>query len=792
MAKFDDDNNNTLRLFLQKQPDNASSSQKIVNLDRALGYTVALSILTFALTLSLLLGLFPVVMADGTIGWTDFWGTLFGTILNAVLPTHPFEGEAYRFASLFHEYPFAIGWHFALAVAPAAIVGRLIWGDTSKPVEAQPHIEGNKAYRGKEALSQVIADEAAPAGKGMMKIHPDVPALARDTWVRHQLIVGASGAGKTMILLHWLLQWRDMNARMIMTDQKGDFSKIFCKFDEQGNSVGAALVNPWSSRSDVWDIGRELARPDAVDVFCETMIPIDGPQTFFPKAAIDILKAVIATCQMDWGNEFGWTELSDRAGLEQPDLIDLFDSYFKVPVPTDHAAAEKVRRALKAIRKGHGLAIDPSPATMSVLATLSNGTALIDKLAAAWPTTIPNDRRRKIALCDWVKDDYAGPKQLVLFGQPEQPLTEAYLAAMVNVLTPLILSLPDDRSRLMSMTLDELCGTKKLNIMGLFDKGRSKGLAVTACFQDINQVKLKYSQEEAQIMWSVVGTRIVTQTGPGDTAKTMSEWFGSRKVNKVNKSISANPQSAGQPNQTTSYHEELVPLVRAYDLTDKKKMIRSDKTQYGFSVAGWLTFGGNVYKLWWPGFDVKQLEQCDPDLSAGWADPITAPLIAKAVTTPTDENPDPAADAHAQQRGHTPESEPEASEAPEPTDPMEPTDLMEDATREHERTEDHVRAPEVIAVLDEPSEPGPVASKPAAKPAKAKSEDIDGSDLDDMIEEMGADMAADQASEALDVPGLGVVLDVVKVVDMIHASKTPTTPPGQPGKTGGKMIVFRH
>ncbi|VVD62069.1 TrwB [Pandoraea cepalis] len=768
MAKYDDDSNNTLRLFLQKQPANTSSSQKVVNLDRALAYTVVLSVLAFALTLSLLLGFFPVVMADGTIGWTDFWGALFGTILNAALPTHPFAGEAYRFVSLFHEYPFTIGWHLAIALVPAVVTGRLVWGDTAKPIEAQPHVDGNKAYRGKEALQKVAADAAAPQGEGFLKIHPDVAALPRNTWMRHVLMVGASGAGKTMILLHWLFGLRDMDAKVVMTDQKGDFSQLFGKFDENGNSVGAALINPWSAHSDVWDIGRELASADAVDVFCATMIPGDGPQRFFTDAAANILQAVIVTCQMDWGIDFGWTELSRRAGLSQPELVALFEPYIDEKSPNYNAT----------IKTAHTLVIDPNPATMSVLMTLKNGAKLIDKLANAWPSTIPNDRRRKIALCDWVRDDYAGPKQLVLRGEPEKPLTEAYLAAMVNVLAPLILALKDSRRRTMAVVLDELCGTKRLNIMGLLDKGRSKGCMTVACFQDIDQVKLKYSQEEANIMWSVVGTRIVTRTGVGPTADTMSQWFGKRLVNKVNTSVTANGQGAAPPNETKSYHEESVPLVRPYDLTDENKMYRKgDKTQYGFSVAGWLTFGGNVYKLWWPGFAVDQLVQCADDELADWAKPITAPLAVKAVNTATAQTLDPTANA-GEQRGHT----------PEPEEPAEPTD----EEYEHERTEENARAPEVIAVIDEPGEPEPVAAKPTAKPAKAKSEDIDGSDLDDMIEEMGAEVGADQVGEALDVPGLGVVLDVVKVVDMIHASKTPTTgQPGQPSKPGGTTLVFR-
>lgn len=797
MAQRDDDGNNTLRLFMQKQPANTSASQKVSYVGRGIAEGTAVFIISFILLFTFVL-LFAPIGAE-RVGNVDFWSSAIGSVAHKVLPSHPLAEAADRFSSLFEYSLLDMAWRVALALLPSAALGWFVYRDTAMPRDSQVHVEGGRFYTGKEALRQLTIDTTPPqptngkkAPTPLMKMHPDVPALLRDVWVRHLLVIGASGAGKTMILLHWLFQLvkavvtlpdgrtGPFGHKFVAMDMKGDFSRLFCKFDENGNSLGAALIDPWSALSDVWDIARELARDDAVDVFCATMWPTNpnASQPFFTDAAQMVGGAIIETLRQERKNrqigKWGWTELSARTGLPQLGLVKLFEPY---------AAGEEGRlnpnyNAL--INRAYNIVIDPNPGTMGVLSSLMNGAKLIDNLAKAWPTTIPNDKRRKIALCDWVKDDYTGPRQMIVRGKPDMPLTERYIAAMVNVLAPLLLELRDSRSRVIGVVIDELAAVNRLNIMGLLDKGRSKGVMFVACFQDINQIRLKYSPEEANTMWSLVGTRIVTRTSSGDTADKLAEWFGKRVVNKMNTSVTANGQGAGQPNVTNSYHEEATLLVRPSQISDDKRMgVRTDNTQYKFSVSGLLTFGGSVYKLWWPGFDVDALVQCETDVPAEWTKPMDEP---EEQTKPETQPTAPAADAEAKQGGH------ELQAADEPDidieDPMPP--------------DEEPTAPTVVALVDEPGEPeAPTEPKPAVKPAKDKAKaaqpgesgDIDEDVLDDMIKEIGEEEAADHIADALDVPGAGALLAAVKVVDMYHDSKKPTTKNGKAGATAAKPTV---
>ncbi|MFM0594028.1 type IV secretion system DNA-binding domain-containing protein [Paraburkholderia dilworthii] len=767
-----DDGNNTLRLFMQKQPVNISASQKVSYVGRGMAEGAAVFIITFCMLFFFVLLCAPI--GAERIGNADFWSSVVGSIAHAVLPTHPLAEAAERFSSLFEYSLLDMTWRIALALVPSAALGWFVFHDTATPRDSQVHVEGGKFYTGKDALRQLTIDTAPPApAKGkkpavpLMKMHPDVPALLRDLWVRHLLLIGASGAGKTMILLHWLFQLIKADVtlpngqtgpfghKFATVDMKGDFSRLFCKFDENGNNVGAALIDPWSALSDVWDISRELARDDAVDVFCSTMWPTNpkASQPFFTDAAQMVGGAIIETLRQERKSgkigAWGWTELSERTGLPQLGLVKLFEPY----AAGEEGQPNQNYNAL--INRAYNIVIDPNPGTMGVLSSLMNGAKLIDNLAKAWPTTIPNDKRRKIALCDWVKDDYMGPRQMVVRGKPDMPLTERYIAAMVNVLAPLLLELRDSRSRVIGVVIDELAAVNRLNIMGLLDKGRSKGVMFVACFQDINQIRLKYSPEEANTMWSLVGTRIVTRTSSGDTADKLAEWFGKRVVNKMNTSVTASGQNAAQPNVTNSYHEEATLLVRPSQISDDKRMgVRSDNTQYKFSVSGLLTFGGSVYKLWWPGFDVDSLVQCETDVPADWTKPMDEP----AEQTKT-EAAAPTADAEAKQGGQ--EVQPAGEPDLDIDDPMPP--------------DEELPVTSVVALVDAPGE----AKATAAKPARSKPADVSDDDLDDMMKEVGEEYAADQISEALDVPGLGGVLDVVKIVDLYHASKTPAAP-GKP------------
>ncbi|MDT9702874.1 type IV secretion system DNA-binding domain-containing protein, partial [Streptomyces sp. P17] len=77
-----------------------------------------------------------------------------------------------------------------------------------------------------------------------------------------------------------------------------------------------------------------------------------------------------------------------------------------------------------------------SNTTSSCIAVLANGTAVIERLALAWPERTPG---QMFSMLDWIKDDYTGCKQVIVQSGPDEVLTKAYISAMINVAVPEII-----------------------------------------------------------------------------------------------------------------------------------------------------------------------------------------------------------------------------------------------------------------------------------------------------------------------------------------------------------------
>ncbi|WP_309143011.1 type IV secretion system DNA-binding domain-containing protein, partial [Streptomyces javensis] len=112
-----------------------------------------------------------------------------------------------------------------------------------------------------------------------------------------------------------------------------------------------------------------------------------------------------------------------------------------------------------------------SNTTSSCMAVLANGTAVIERLALAWPERKSD---RMFSMLDWIKDDYTGRKQVIVQSGPDEVLARSYISAMINCAVPEIISpsLPDDEAgRLLGFFFDELTSAGKLNIEPLLALG---------------------------------------------------------------------------------------------------------------------------------------------------------------------------------------------------------------------------------------------------------------------------------------------------------------------------------
>ncbi|HFT8009320.1 TPA: type IV secretion system DNA-binding domain-containing protein [Burkholderia cenocepacia] len=771
----------------------------------------------------------------------------FGALLNAATHGRFFTAEAYDFSCLWTYHSAAVLARLGLAALPTLALATYLYLDMMTPRNNVVYLDGPRLLDGDEAVAAAIREARGrsvsetltregfiaafrqlihpPKNDPYMSLCPSTGMFSRTWWTKHLIIVGKIGSGKTMILLHILdqivlaktLAGAKNRAKSIILDAKGDFTSFFKR---------AMILNPWDKRTGVWDIAADLADVSSVKKFAACMLPVSGGSgKFFDEAAQKVMVAIVRTLHHTHGNNYGFTELAARHRLGQKGLAELFEPFAKVD-PYIEMAYNDVK--------------NPGQAVDSVLSTLSNGAAMLTDLAMAWPTTVPNDERPRFSCRGWARDDWKGPRHIILRGKSGNPLTEAFIAALFNMLTPRIMDLPDSKGRNLFMVCDEFTAPGKLEIMPLIDKGRSKGCCVILGFQDASQITEKYGAETQKTILSTIGSKIICQVSAGETADKLSDALGKQRVLITNKSSSETP-GQGKASVTSSQHEETRTTVPPHELTDAdvmgpRKVPKSEDAPAGFVVRAILSMGKDALRLTWPGHDTDARIKRPVDDEAEWALPITGPL-SPLPTTETDEPPPPAgspesedtatatatsseggqdeatASATAADDNPADEADPETAstseggpddgdpddlmgllddvadpmeddadeggglvQAIEPTEPQAPAEQVAEATAAIEPGEPlddgSADRQQVVSVITH-DVPDPVA---AAKLASEEPTETVGADLGEVASEVAKDYAADAVGEALHVPALGGLLDVAKLVDMYHESKTPTGP----------------
>jgi hypothetical protein len=474
-----------------------------------------------------------------------------------------FKPQAEAFAATvvhpWHTYPRVYG-SFGLATLAALVAARA----GLRPRSNTWHLNGPRLLEGPEALrecrkrSLTRAKQAADSGN--LALHPEL-VLPKRHWSRSTFCYGSVGSGKTVILLPIIRQIIDRDEKLFLYDVKGEFTAKFRR---------PIIVSPFDARSYVWDVGQDVRTPTQAAAFAASLIPEDsGNGKFWILAAQQLLTGALRALQNENGSNWGWSELAKKVSQSAPDMIPMILAHYPKAAPL--------------------IANAESQSTASVLATLAGFTRVIDDLALAWPKV----GKRSFSITAWCKDDYTGRKQVIVQSGPDAQLTKAYISAMINVAVPMIISpaLKDNESgRFLGFIFDELTSAGKINLPPLIDKGRSKGVVVVACVQDLAQVRQVYGDLEAEAMSGMVGTHIICQVQLGKTRDQLAQMLGKHRV-------AWRTHEAG-----ASVHEESRALVSPAELTDELGLRQGRNCgPHGWGIKALVQMGGDLLQLTFPG-----------------------------------------------------------------------------------------------------------------------------------------------------------------------------------------------
>lgn len=455
----------------------------------------------------------------------------------------------------------------------AVAVFLLCW--RAKPAER--HLGGPQVLSGRSARREAQRlDQQAPTND--VWIHP---WLRLPEWTRHVLVSGSSGSGKSQILLPIADQLAKRNIPTLMLDVKGEYTRTF---------PHALILSPWDCRSAYWDVARDIRTREQASAFADALIPVsDGTGRHFDLACRQILTGVLVGLQNDAGTSWGWRMLATVLNGGAAKLLAILEQHYP-------SACDLIR--------------DPrNPTTGSTLASLASHCRVIHDLATAWGDgDVPgrSGKMEKFSLATWRKHP-----MVCLHTGLDQSLSRGWLAAFYATAAGMLLRLPDSQTRRVFILLDELTAIGKIDLAGLFERGRSKGVCVVAGFQDLAQVRALYGKDFADALSGMVGAQIICQVGPGETQKQVAEWCGSERI--AIPTVTHSHHGESQPGVSSGVHEEnrkLVMPAELYTELGKRRHFPS------FKIRSMLLTGGDVLLLDWPGRKWKARRR--PYVPAEW------------------------------------------------------------------------------------------------------------------------------------------------------------------------------
>ena len=473
-----------------------------------------------------------------------------------------------------------------LGVGAGLGVGVLV----ARPYSATQHIAGPQVLTGTLAVKVAQAlsrqRQAAAPNDRAFALHPSL-VLPRQDWTRHAMLMGSVGSGKTQILLPLVAQQVATRTKALVLDTKGDYTSHF----------HGAILSPWDARTRYWDISADVRTVADAQAFAAALVPerVHG-DAHFDNAARAIVTGVLVAVQgiaRETGTAWGWRTLAEMlsGGI---DLLDkLLSAHYPAAVPLLGKGSDKTQA--------------------STLATLAAHTQVVSNLARAWGNgDVPgrDGAMKRISLREWAQNDYRGRPVVFLHAGQDKVLSRVWLSLAASIAGAALLALPDSRKRCAFLVLDELTAVGRLDIVGLIERGRSKGVCVISGFQDVAQLREVYGPNIAAALSAMVGMQVICQIQPGETREMVAGWCGKRRVAVPTATKSGTGTSSG-------IHEEMRALVNPADLTSE---LGPRKTKDGFAVRALVIPGGSdLLVLDFPGKAWPNIRR--PHVAAAWTLP---------------------------------------------------------------------------------------------------------------------------------------------------------------------------
>ena len=366
-----------------------------------------------------------------------------------------------------------------------------------------------------------------------------VLTLPFEAEVKHLMITGTTGSGKTNAFNHLLNNIRARGDRAVIVDTTGGFVSHF--FDATTDK----LLNPFDKRSEEWCMWSECIHTlTDFDELAESLIPhANTHDTFWPRTA----RQAFAACA------------SVLAQKKEYSLSKLLFIALK-------SRLDEASRLLKDAAVSSYFSKESEKTAMSIRATLASHIKCLEALTDIAPTD-----EKAFSIDAWVKEADKG--FLFLHTKPKQrtflkPLLSAWFSLAVKALMDLT---PDPKRRIWFI-VDELASLHQLSTLDTaLAEARKYGGCFVIGFQNLSQIEDIYNPTVAKVLSDLTVSKLIFETVDPMNARRFSEMLGEQEVleSSENVSFGANEIRDGV---SLSHQKRFQPLVRAADIMQLKPL----------------------------------------------------------------------------------------------------------------------------------------------------------------------------------------------------------------------------
>lgn len=345
----------------------------------------------------------------------------------------------------------------------------------------------------------------------------------KSLWPMHMLLPGATGAGKTTVIMRMLEYIRDIGGKAVIYAPKG--GELIRSFYREETDL---IYNPFDARSFYWMIEDDFERDDcmvtAFDATSSTTITQGGSSEgdhihgYFVTAARRVMSAAMkylyaekCLCALAL-YEFLSANDSGRILLEAINRYDPQARYYVSPA--DSRVAQN---------------------TMSVLSQYTASLRYMRHL----------DGQKEFRMRTWLENDEPGAIFLPHIEAQAEALRGCH-SMFSNALLNSMLSLPDDENRRIFIILDEFSDMYYLDsLITAFRTIRSKGGSFILGVQESAQLESRYGKLNAQTIMNQCNTWCTFTVNERDTAEFICGRFD-REVEQMRTSAYAGEEDGSE------------------------------------------------------------------------------------------------------------------------------------------------------------------------------------------------------------------------------------------------------